>query len=150
VSDLRLSGIGMTSARTRDRLVQRLREQGVANLAVLDRIRNVPRIFLWMRRSAAAPTRTRIADRIWSDHFAALHRGAHDGGAARVGANETCWSRHGVRLSDGGACAAGRALADHRAYRALLARASAPEGTGIRNVRFRMVTHARLEGARAV
>jgi len=43
VSDLRLSGIGMTSARTRDRLVQRLREQGVANLAVLDRIRNVPR-----------------------------------------------------------------------------------------------------------
>jgi protein-L-isoaspartate(D-aspartate) O-methyltransferase len=43
VSDLRLSGIGMTSARTRDRLVQRLREQGISNLAVLDRIRNVPR-----------------------------------------------------------------------------------------------------------
>jgi protein-L-isoaspartate(D-aspartate) O-methyltransferase len=43
VADLRLSGIGMTSARTRDRLVQRLREQGIANLAVLDRIRNVPR-----------------------------------------------------------------------------------------------------------
>ncbi len=33
----------MTSARTRDRLVQRLRDQGIANLAVLDRIRNVPR-----------------------------------------------------------------------------------------------------------
>ena len=33
----------MTSARTRDRLVQRLREQGIANLTVLDRIRNVPR-----------------------------------------------------------------------------------------------------------
>ena len=41
--DLRFSGIGMTSARTRDRLVQRLREQGIANLAVLDRVRNVPR-----------------------------------------------------------------------------------------------------------
>jgi protein-L-isoaspartate(D-aspartate) O-methyltransferase len=39
----RLAGIGMTSARTRDRLVQRLREQGITNLAVLDRIRNVPR-----------------------------------------------------------------------------------------------------------
>ncbi len=38
-----MSGIGMTSARTRDRLVQRLREQGIANPAVLDRIRNVPR-----------------------------------------------------------------------------------------------------------
>jgi protein-L-isoaspartate(D-aspartate) O-methyltransferase len=41
--DLRMSGIGMTSARTRDRLIQRLREQGITNLAVLDRIRNVPR-----------------------------------------------------------------------------------------------------------
>ena len=43
MADLRMSGIGMTSARTRDRLVQRLREQGISNLAVLDRIRNVPR-----------------------------------------------------------------------------------------------------------
>ncbi len=33
----------MTSARTRDRLVQRLQDQGITNLAVLDRIRNVPR-----------------------------------------------------------------------------------------------------------
>ncbi len=43
MSDSRLAGIGMTSARTRDRLVQRLREQGIANLSVLDRVRNVPR-----------------------------------------------------------------------------------------------------------
>jgi protein-L-isoaspartate(D-aspartate) O-methyltransferase len=43
MSDLRLSGIGMTSARTRDRLVQRLRDQKIANLAVLERVRNVPR-----------------------------------------------------------------------------------------------------------
>ena len=43
MSDTRLAGIGMTSARTRDRLVQRLREQGIANAAVLERIRNVPR-----------------------------------------------------------------------------------------------------------
>jgi protein-L-isoaspartate(D-aspartate) O-methyltransferase len=43
MADVRLSGIGMTSARTRDRLVQRLREQGIANLGVLDRVRNVPR-----------------------------------------------------------------------------------------------------------
>ncbi|MFT3905476.1 MAG: protein-L-isoaspartate(D-aspartate) O-methyltransferase [Steroidobacteraceae bacterium] len=33
----------MTSARTRDRLVQRLAEQGISNLHVLDRIRNLPR-----------------------------------------------------------------------------------------------------------
>ncbi len=43
MADVRLTGIGMTSARTRDRLVQRLREQGITNLQVLDRIRNVPR-----------------------------------------------------------------------------------------------------------
>lgn len=43
MADVRLTGIGMTSARTRDRLVQRLREQGISNPAVLDRIRNVPR-----------------------------------------------------------------------------------------------------------
>jgi protein-L-isoaspartate(D-aspartate) O-methyltransferase len=40
--DARL-GIGMTSARTRDRLVQRLRDQGIRNEAVLEQIRNVPR-----------------------------------------------------------------------------------------------------------
>lgn len=43
MADVRLAGIGMTSARTRDRLVQRLRDQGITNLSVLDRIRNVPR-----------------------------------------------------------------------------------------------------------
>jgi protein-L-isoaspartate(D-aspartate) O-methyltransferase len=39
----RLSGIGMTSARTRERLVQRLQEQGISDERVLDRIRSVPR-----------------------------------------------------------------------------------------------------------
>ena len=38
-----LSGIGMTSARTRERLVDRLRQSGIRNEAVLDRIRNTPR-----------------------------------------------------------------------------------------------------------
>jgi protein-L-isoaspartate(D-aspartate) O-methyltransferase len=36
-------GIGMTSQRTRDRLVSRLREEGIRNEAVLDVIRNTPR-----------------------------------------------------------------------------------------------------------
>lgn len=38
-----LSGIGMTSARTRERLVKRLRSEGVSNELVLERIRSVPR-----------------------------------------------------------------------------------------------------------
>ncbi len=36
-------GIGMTSARTRERLVERLRARGISNAAVLDRMRAVPR-----------------------------------------------------------------------------------------------------------
>ena len=36
-------GIGMTSARTRDRLIQRLVAQGIRSTVVLERIRNVPR-----------------------------------------------------------------------------------------------------------
>jgi protein-L-isoaspartate(D-aspartate) O-methyltransferase len=38
-----VAGIGMTSARTRERLVQRLRDQGIRDERVLDRIRSVPR-----------------------------------------------------------------------------------------------------------
>jgi protein-L-isoaspartate(D-aspartate) O-methyltransferase len=36
-------GIGMTSQRTRDRLIQRLKDQGIDNEAVLDVMRRVPR-----------------------------------------------------------------------------------------------------------
>jgi protein-L-isoaspartate(D-aspartate) O-methyltransferase len=43
MTDARFAGIGMTSARTRDRLVQRLREQGITNMTVLERIRTLPR-----------------------------------------------------------------------------------------------------------
>ena len=38
-----VQGIGMTSARTRDRLVQRLKDQGISQQAILERIRNLPR-----------------------------------------------------------------------------------------------------------
>lgn len=38
-----LNGIGMTSQRTRDRLIARLQDQGICNYAVLEAIRSVPR-----------------------------------------------------------------------------------------------------------
>ena len=38
-----IQGIGMTSQRTRDRLVQRLREKGIEDLSVLDVMRRTPR-----------------------------------------------------------------------------------------------------------
>jgi len=39
----RLQGIGMTSQRTRDRLVRRLQEEGISNQRVLEVIRSTPR-----------------------------------------------------------------------------------------------------------
>ncbi|MFP3527079.1 protein-L-isoaspartate O-methyltransferase, partial [Pantoea sp. SIMBA_072] len=41
--DMLRRGIGMTSQRTRERLIQRLCEEGVANTKVLDAIRRTPR-----------------------------------------------------------------------------------------------------------
>ena len=38
-----IQGIGMTSKRTRDRLVRRLQDQGIRSRSVLDQIRKVPR-----------------------------------------------------------------------------------------------------------
>ena len=38
-----IQGIGITSARTRDRLVERLKRNGIRLLEILERIRTVPR-----------------------------------------------------------------------------------------------------------
>jgi len=47
VNSVELAGIGMTSQRTRERLINRLTEQGITNQKVLDVIRSTPRhIFL--------------------------------------------------------------------------------------------------------
>jgi protein-L-isoaspartate(D-aspartate) O-methyltransferase len=43
VNKLNHSGIGMTSQRTRERLIQRLMDQGIADMAVLDVMRSTPR-----------------------------------------------------------------------------------------------------------
>lgn len=43
VSNLLMQGVGMTSQRTRERLIQRLVDQGVTDWRVLDVIRNTPR-----------------------------------------------------------------------------------------------------------
>ena len=43
MTDIHVQGVGMTSQRTRERLIQRLMDQGIANTAVLDVMRSVPR-----------------------------------------------------------------------------------------------------------
>ncbi len=40
---LELNGIGMTSARSRDRLIETLRREGISNATVLERVRSIPR-----------------------------------------------------------------------------------------------------------
>ena len=48
--DLEIDGIGMTSRRTRERLIQRLMDQGIQSGKVLDAIRTIPRHLFLMRR----------------------------------------------------------------------------------------------------
>jgi protein-L-isoaspartate(D-aspartate) O-methyltransferase len=43
LSRVDLNGIGMTSQRTRERLIQRLSDQGISDMAVLDVLRTTPR-----------------------------------------------------------------------------------------------------------
>ena len=43
MSGIKYRGIGMTSQRTRDRLIQRLKDEGIVSPAVLEVIRNTPR-----------------------------------------------------------------------------------------------------------
>ena len=43
LTEQEISGVGMTSQRTRDRLIERLREKGIDNEEVLARMRNTPR-----------------------------------------------------------------------------------------------------------
>ena len=47
VNRLNLDGVGMTSRRTRDRLIERLMDQGISNFNVINAMRETPRhIFL--------------------------------------------------------------------------------------------------------
>ncbi len=43
MSDFDLQGIGMTSARTRARMIDRLKQNGIANMDVLDAMKSIPR-----------------------------------------------------------------------------------------------------------
>ena len=43
MNTIELAGIGMTSQRTRERLIRRLQEQGIDNQEVIDVVRNTPR-----------------------------------------------------------------------------------------------------------
>ena len=120
MADPRFAGIGMTSARTRDRLVQRLREQGITNLAVLDRMRNVPRhIFVDEALGSRAYEDTALpigfGQTISQPYIVArMTEALLEVRPGRQGAR----GGHGLRLSDRGARAAGRQALQHRAHRA--------------------------------
>ena len=131
----------MTSARTRDRLVQRLREQGIANLAVLDRIRNVPRhIFVDEALGSRAYEDTALpigfGQTISQPYIVArMTEALLEGGTAR----EACsrWAPAAAtrpRCSRRWSAASTPSSASSRCWRA---RASGCKELGIRNVRFR-------------
>ena len=77
-------GLGMTSQRVRDRLVERLRENGIRDERVLNAIRT--RAAAPVRRRGAGHARLRrhrAADRPRPDHLAAVGGGEDDRGPAR-------------------------------------------------------------------
>jgi len=57
--DLLRRGIGMTSQRTRERLIQRLYEEGLSNAQVLEVIRRTPRHLFVDEPWPIVPTKTR-------------------------------------------------------------------------------------------
>jgi hypothetical protein len=56
--DMLRRGIGMTSQRTRERLIQRLYEEGLSNAKVLEVIRRTPRHLFVDERWHTGPTKT--------------------------------------------------------------------------------------------
>ena len=123
----RLTGIGMTSARTRERLVQRLQEQGITDQRVLDRIRNVPR-HLFMDEALATRAYEDTALPIGFGQtisqpyvVARMTEALLAARPARQGARD----RHRLRLSDRGALAPGARDLHHRAYRELAGQGAA-------------------------
>ena len=132
----RLSGIGMTSARTRERLVQRLQEQGIKDQRVLDRIRNVPRhLFVDEALATRAYEDTALpigfGQTISQPYVVARMTEAL---LAAGPARKVLEIGTGLRLPDRGAVAAGDGDLHHRAHREsaaagapLVARAQDPQ-----------------------
>ena len=117
----------MTSARTRDRLVARLREQGITDNEVLERIRSVPRhLFVDEALASRAYEDTALpighGQTISQPYIVArMTRGAARGRQAAQGAR----GRHRLRLPDGGARAAGGQRLQRRAHRGAAAEGAA-------------------------
>ncbi len=142
MTDPRFSGIGMTSLRTRDRLVQRLREQGIANL---DGARSHPQPAApHLRRRGAGEPRLRghgAADRLRPDDLAALHRRAHDRGAARGPTAASACSRWAPAAATRPPCSrrwSNASTPSSASTDCRSARASRLKELGVRNVRFKV------------
>ena len=69
----------MTSQRTRARMIERLREQGIKDEAVLAAMFEVPRhLFVDEALASRAYDDVSLPISFQPNHFPALHRGAHD------------------------------------------------------------------------
>ena len=83
-----LSGIGMTSQRTRERLLGRLMDQGIQSMEVLDIMRSTPRHIFWMKRSRIGLMKMWPAHRAQSNNLAALRGCPHERGDSENGHHE--------------------------------------------------------------
>ncbi|MEY3410748.1 MAG: L-isoaspartate protein carboxylmethyltransferase type [Pseudomonadota bacterium] len=74
-----INGIGMTSQRTRDRMLARLREQGVKDEVTLAAMGEIPRhIFIDEALATRAYEDVSLPNWVWSNHLAAIHRCPND------------------------------------------------------------------------
>ena len=137
----------MTTARTRERLIQRLVEQGIRDPRVLDRIRNVPR-HLFVDEA--------LASRAYEDTALPIGHGQTisqpyvvarmtEAITDRRHAGQGPRDRDRLRLPDGGARAARRAALQHRAHRGA-ARAGARAAEGARHPQRPLQARRRFEG----
>ena len=114
----------MTSARTRERLIDRLKAEGIKNPAVLDRLRAVPRhLFVDEALASRAYEDTALpigfGQTISQPYIVAAMTEALIEGAAGQEAHARARDRHGLRLSDRRARGVRAARLQRRAHSAV-------------------------------
>jgi protein-L-isoaspartate(D-aspartate) O-methyltransferase len=130
------AGIGMTSQRTRARMVERLRDQGIADARVLEAMAGVPRhLFVGSARQPRLRGH-RAADRLRPDHLAALCRRPNDRRFAQ--------ERNSERLEVGTGCGYQAAVLAQLAARCIRSSASASCWSARANLRELRLKNLRL------
>jgi protein-L-isoaspartate(D-aspartate) O-methyltransferase len=130
----KMSGIGMTSTRTRNRMIERLRAEGIRDELVLEAMNATPRhIFVDEALATRAYENTPLP--IGSGQtISQPGRRAHERARARRKRSSACWNRHRLRLSRAAVLRRGRGLHRQR-ISALVMKYGATSSRPAQNVR---------------